>query len=104
MRLPTKCQNIFKNGHEILSEASSREKDGKLSRCSRVFTRIFCILLREEAFVCISRRAQWPEPVKPEPNGFVADVHAAFVHWIFNVSNRKWVTNIHHNRQADHLG
>jgi len=34
----------------------------------------------------------------------VADVHAAFVHWIFNVSNRKWVTNIHHNRQADHLG
>ena len=34
----------------------------------------------------------------------MADVDAAFVQQILDVSERKWKSNVHHDRQADDLG
>ena len=44
------------------------------------------------------------KPVPPKPNRFVADIDAALVQQILDISKRKWKPDIHHHRQADDLG
>ena len=34
----------------------------------------------------------------------MAEINTAFVQQIFHTSKRKWITHIHHNRQADDFG
>jgi hypothetical protein len=46
---------------------------------------------------------QWPESIPPEPYGFVADVDAALMQQVLDVSERKWKANVHHDRQANDL-
>ena len=47
---------------------------------------------------------QRAETVPPETDSFMANVNTAFVQQIFHISKRKWITHIHHNRQADNFG
>ncbi len=49
-------------------------------------------------------RKQWAETVSPESDSFMANINTAFVQQIFHISKRKWITHIHHNRQADDFG
>ena len=44
------------------------------------------------------------KPVPPEPNGFMADVDATFVQQVFDVAERKWKSDIHHNSQPNDFG
>ena len=60
-----------------------------------VFLNVFATELRGE---------QWAEPVPPEPNRLMADIDATLVQQIFDISKRKWITHIHHYRQADDFG
>ncbi|MDH3918748.1 MAG: hypothetical protein OEU25_11280 [Rhodospirillales bacterium] len=53
------------------------------------------------------RRNGWwefSEPVPPEPNGFVADIDTALEQQIFNLPQCQPVADVHHHREADHLG
>ena len=43
------------------------------------------------------------EMVPPETDSLVTDINAALVENIFDLAQRKRVSNIHHHRQADHL-
>lgn len=43
-------------------------------------------------------------PVPPEQDRLVADVDAALLQQVLDVSQRKWKPDIWHNRQADDLG
>ncbi len=43
------------------------------------------------------------ELIRPKPDGFVADINAAFVQQVLDVSKRKRKANIDHHRQADDL-
>ena len=45
----------------------------------------------------------WPEPVPPEPNRFVADVNAAFKQEVFDLTERQRIAHVHHHREADDL-
>jgi hypothetical protein len=47
---------------------------------------------------------QRAETVPPETDSFMANINTAFVQQIFHISKRKWITHIHHNRQADDFG
>ena len=49
------------------------------------------------------RRKHRPKSVPPEANSFVANIDTALVQQVFHISKRKWITHIHHNRQADDL-
>ena len=42
--------------------------------------------------------------IPPVPHRFVADVDAALVQQILDVSERKWKSNVEHHSQADYLG
>ena len=44
------------------------------------------------------------EPMPPETNSFVANIYAALVQQIFDVSQRKWEPDIEHHHQADDFG
>ena len=44
------------------------------------------------------------KPVPPEPHCFVADIDAAFEQQIFNLPQRQRIADVHHHREADHLG
>ncbi len=44
------------------------------------------------------------KPIPPEPNGFVADINAAFVQKILNIPKRRRETDIELHRQPDDLG
>jgi nanoRNase/pAp phosphatase (c-di-AMP/oligoRNAs hydrolase) len=44
------------------------------------------------------------EPVPPEPYRLVADVDALLEQNILNLSQRRWIADIDHHREADHLG
>ncbi len=44
------------------------------------------------------------ELVPPESNRLMANVDAVVEQKVFDLSQREWVTNIHHNREADRLG
>ena len=46
---------------------------------------------------------QRTKAVPPKSNRLEADINAAFVRQVFHISKRKWITHIHHNRQADDL-
>jgi hypothetical protein len=47
---------------------------------------------------------QRTKPVSPEPNRLVADIDATFEQQIFNLPQWQRVTDVHHNREANHLG
>jgi hypothetical protein len=49
-------------------------------------------------------REQRPEPVLPEPHGFVANIDAALEQQILHVPQRRREPNVHHHHKADHLG
>ena len=42
--------------------------------------------------------------IPPAPQSFVADVDPALVQQVLDIAERKWKSNIHHDRQADDLG
>ncbi len=44
------------------------------------------------------------KPIPPISNSFVADVDAALVEQIFDITKRKWKPDIHHHGEADNLG
>lgn len=44
------------------------------------------------------------EPVLLGPQRFVADIDTELVQRIFDISQRKWKTNVQHHRKADDLG
>ncbi len=44
------------------------------------------------------------EPVPPEPHGFMANIDAALDQQIFGLAQRERITELHHHREADHLG
>jgi hypothetical protein len=46
-------------------------------------------------------RKQRAKSVPPETDRFMAYINTAFVQQIFHISKRKWITHIHHHRQAD---
>ena len=46
----------------------------------------------------------WFEPLPPEPNGFVADVEAAFMQQVLDIAKRQRKPDIHHHREADDFG
>ena len=46
----------------------------------------------------------WTKSIPPEADRFMADIDAALVEKVLNISKRKWIPNIHHYRQADDLG
>jgi hypothetical protein len=41
------------------------------------------------------------KPIPPEPNRFMADVDATFMQQVFDISKRKWKSNIHHHGQPN---
>ncbi len=47
---------------------------------------------------------QRAEPVPPEAHRLMADVDAAFEQQILDLPQRKRLSNVHHYREADHLG
>jgi hypothetical protein len=49
------------------------------------------------------RGARWPEPLPPEPDGFMADVDATLVHHVLDIAERQGKPHVQHHRQADHL-
>jgi hypothetical protein len=42
--------------------------------------------------------------IPPAPQSFVADVDPALVQQVLDIAERKWKSNVHHDRQADDLG
>src|SRR4030042_5858811 len=44
------------------------------------------------------------EAIPPEPYCLVADVDAPLEQDILDLSQRQWIADIHHHREADHLG
>jgi len=44
------------------------------------------------------------EPDPPVPNRLVADIDAPLAQVILDLSQRKRITDVHHHREADHLG
>jgi hypothetical protein len=42
--------------------------------------------------------------ISPAPQSFVADVDPALVQQVLDIAERKWKSNVHHDRQADDLG
>jgi len=44
------------------------------------------------------------EPVPPEPHRLVADIDAPLEQEIFDLSQRQRIADVHHHREADHLG
>src|SRR5665811_2011434 len=44
------------------------------------------------------------EPVPPEPNRLVADIDPPLVEQILDLPQRKRIADVHHHREADHLG
>ncbi len=44
------------------------------------------------------------EPVPPKPHCFVADIDTALERQIFYLSQGQRITDVHHHREADHLG
>lgn len=49
-------------------------------------------------------RKQGTEPVPPGSRRLVADIDPAFLKQILNLTQRQRKSDIHHHRQADHLG
>ena len=47
---------------------------------------------------------QWSKPVPPVANGFVADINASLEQEIFDMTQREWEANGHHDCEADDLG
>ena len=45
----------------------------------------------------------WSEAVPPEPNGLMADIDAPFEQQILHLAQRQRITNVHHDREADHF-
>lgn len=44
------------------------------------------------------------KPVPPEADCFMADVDATFVQQVFNISKRKWKSDIYYYRKPDDFG
>ena len=44
------------------------------------------------------------EPIPPEPHRLMADIDPSFMKQILNVPQRRRKSDIHHHREADHLG
>jgi hypothetical protein len=42
-----------------------------------------------------------PEPVPPEPDRLVANVDAALVEKVLDITEREWKLDVHHHRKAD---
>jgi hypothetical protein len=51
----------------------------------------------------ISARKHWPKPVRPETDGFVANVDPALGQNIFDIAQRQRVSHVHQHDQADDL-
>ncbi len=47
---------------------------------------------------------RWTEPVPPVPNRLMADIDTALEQEIFYLSQGQRITDVHHHREADHLG
>ena len=50
------------------------------------------------------RGKHWPEPMPPKPHRLMADVDAALVQKVLDVSQRQREPDIHHHSQADDFG
>jgi len=50
------------------------------------------------------RGKHWTEPISPVPDRLVADVTTTFEKQIFDLPQRQRIADIHHHREADHLG
>ena len=50
------------------------------------------------------RCKQWADPVPPEPYSLAANIDTAFEQEIFDLAERQRIADIHHRREADHLG
>ena len=44
------------------------------------------------------------DPVPPKPSRLVSDVDATFEQQILNLPKQQRITDLHHHREADHLG
>jgi len=44
------------------------------------------------------------EPIPPEPHRLVADIDTPLEQQIFHRLERQWISDVHHHRDADHLG
>ncbi len=44
------------------------------------------------------------EPVPPEPDRLVADIDATFEQQVFDLPQRQRIADVHHHREANHLG
>ncbi len=49
-------------------------------------------------------REHGTEAVPPEPHRLVADIDTSFEQQIFDLSQRERIPDVHHHREADHLG
>ena len=50
------------------------------------------------------RAEHWAEPIPPESHSLATDVVATFKQHIFDLTQRKQITEVHHHREADDLG
>ena len=50
------------------------------------------------------RREYRTEPVPPKPHRLMADVNATFEQNVLDLAQRQRIADLHHHRQADHLG
>ena len=54
--------------------------------------------------IALHRGEHRTKPVPPIPHGFVADIDTVLEQQIFNLSRGQRITDVHHRREADHLG
>ena len=62
------------------------------------------LALAIDAFPAYLRGEHGPEARPPEPHGLMADVDAALVQQVLDVTQRQRVANVHQHHQPDHLG
>jgi hypothetical protein len=55
-------------------------------------------------FIAYLMSEHWTKPVPPVSDSFMADIDASFMEQIFDITKRKWKSNIHHYGKADDLG
>ena len=48
-------------------------------------------------------REHWAKSVPPITNCFMANIYASFMEQIFNITKRKWKSDIHHHGETDDL-
>jgi hypothetical protein len=49
-------------------------------------------------------REHWAKFIPPIANGFMANVDAALVEQIFDITKLKWKSDVHHHSETNYLG